>query len=143
MKKSILSLSVIITFVIYVVATLSKGNVIASPNVIDKNNSVVQQSPDSSKTYKDGQYTGKSVDVYYGNVQVQATVQNGKISDVTFLDHPKDRGTSVAIYEYASPRLKSEAIAAQSAQIDTVSGATATSGGFIQSLADALSQAQS
>jgi len=139
MKKSILSATVILTFVIYVVATLTKSTVIAP--VGDKT-PPVQSTPSQSAAYKDGTYTGDSIDVYYGNVQVQVDVQNGKFSDVTVLDHPKDRDTSVSIYEYAAPKLKSEAIAAQSAQIDAVSGATATSGGFIKSLASALAKAK-
>src|SRR4051812_11786011 len=44
--------------------------------------------------YKDGSFTGSSVDVYYGNVQIKATVNDGKISNIEFLDYPRDRKTS-------------------------------------------------
>jgi uncharacterized protein with FMN-binding domain len=91
--------------------------------------------------YKDGAYTGPSVYVYYGNVQVQAVVQGGKLADVKFLQYPSDRSTSRYINSQAMPMLTQEAVAAQSAQVDGVSGASATSQGFIQSLSSALSQA--
>lgn len=94
-------------------------------------------------SYKDGTYTGTSVDAYYGNVQVQVMVSGGKIIDVRFLNYPHDRGTSRMINSQAMPYLKSEVITAQNANVDIVSGATATSQAFIQSLQSALSQAQS
>lgn len=93
--------------------------------------------------YKDGQYTGTVADAYYGNVQVQATVQSGKIVDVQFLDYPNSHGTSIEINSIAMPYLKSEAIQAQNANVNVVSGATQTSEAFIQSLSAALQQATS
>lgn len=92
--------------------------------------------------YKNGTFTGVSADAYYGNVQVEAVVQSGKISDVVFLDYPQDRSTSIRINTYAMPLLTSEAIQAQNANVDVVSGATATSGAFVQSLSSALAQAK-
>lgn len=100
------------------------------------------QSAGVSKVYKDGTFKGSVADAYYGNVQVQVTTRNGRIVDVVFLDHPHDRNTSVQINDYAMPILRSEAIKVQSAQVDTVSGATATSGAFRESLSSALNQAQ-
>lgn len=96
----------------------------------------------NSGIYKDGAYTGNVADAYYGNVQVKAVISNGKITDVIFLDYPHDRNTSVKINTQAMPYLKSEAIAAQSASVDVVSGASATSGAFNESLASALAQAK-
>lgn len=141
MKKTVLSLSVIVIFALYVVATLSKGNPAALPGGSNTNSSVAGQTSGQSISYKDGQYTGNVADAYYGNIQVQATIQGGKISDVVFLDYPQDRRNSVRINTEAMPLLKSEAIQAQSAQVDIVSGATATSDAFRQSLASALAQA--
>lgn len=140
MKKIVLSLSVFVVFGVYVVVTLSNGEFSILPGTTGKNNST--QTPGTQVTYKNGQYTGKVVDAYYGNVQVKATVQGGKISDVTFLDYPHDRSNSVRINTIATPMLKSEAIQVQSAQVDTISGATFTSNAFRQSLSSALSQAQ-
>lgn len=98
--------------------------------------------PKPVSKFKDGQYIGISADAYYGNVQVKAIIQNGKITDVQFLDHPQDRQTSVDINDYAMPYLISEAIQAQSANVDTVSGASETSGAFRESLSSALAEAQ-
>ena len=91
--------------------------------------------------YKNGSYTGSVADAIYGNVQVKATVSGGKLTDVTFLQYPKDRSNSVYINNQAMPYLKQEAIAAQSAQVNGVSGASYTSAAFIESLGSALSQA--
>jgi uncharacterized protein with FMN-binding domain len=92
--------------------------------------------------YKDGQYTGAVADAFYGNLQVKAVVQGGKLSDVQFLDYPHDRRTSQEINSQAMPWLKDEAIQAQSAQVDLISGATLTSEAFVQSLQSALNQAR-
>ncbi|HVW67249.1 MAG TPA: FMN-binding protein [Candidatus Peribacteraceae bacterium] len=92
--------------------------------------------------YKDGTYTGAAADAFYGNIQVDVTISGGKISNVQFLDYPHDRGTSVMINQQAMPYLKQEAIQAQSAPVDIVSGATDSSGAFNQSLASALNQAR-
>jgi uncharacterized protein with FMN-binding domain len=92
--------------------------------------------------YKDGTYTGSSADAYYGNVQVQAVVQSGKLTNVTFLDYPQTHQTSVYINSQAMPYLTQEAIQAQSANVNVVSGATLTSQAFMQSLASALAQAK-
>jgi uncharacterized protein with FMN-binding domain len=91
--------------------------------------------------YKNGTYTGSVADAFYGNIQVQVTISGGNITDVQFLQYPSDRSTSIYINSQAMPLLKQEAIQAQSAQVSGVSGATATSGAFIQSLGSALSQA--
>ncbi len=92
--------------------------------------------------YRDGVYTGSSVDAYYGSVQVQVSVSGGRLADVQFLQYPSDRATSNRINTRAMSQLRGEAIANQSAPVDVVSGATETTGAFNQSLASALSQAQ-
>lgn len=101
----------------------------------------VSKSP--SVVYKDGTYTGSAADAYYGNVQVQATIQGGNITNVAFLQYPDTHSTSVQINTQAMPYLQQEAIQAQSATVNIVSGATDTSEAFQQSLASALTQAQS
>ena len=92
--------------------------------------------------YSDGKYIGSPADAYYGNVQVEAVISGGQITDVIFLDYPQDMMHSVLVNSYAMPILKSEAIKSQSAQVDAVSGATETSGAFEESLASALAQAK-
>ena len=92
--------------------------------------------------YRDGTYTGPNVDAFYGPVQVKATVRNGKIADVQFVRFPNDRRTSVRINAVAVPYLQSEAIQAQSADVDFISGATLTSEAFAESLQAALNTAK-
>ncbi len=98
--------------------------------------------PKPKGQYTDGTYTGAVVDAYYGLVQVQAVIQNGKLAAVTFLQYPNDRRTSQQINGQAMPLLKSEAIQAQSANVSGVSGASYTSAAFIESLGNALTQAK-
>ncbi len=93
--------------------------------------------------YKDGTFTGSVADAFYGNVQVQAIVTGGKITQVNFLQYPNDQRTSQSINSQAMPLLQSEAISAQSERVSGVSGASATSQAFIQSLGSALGQARS
>jgi len=91
--------------------------------------------------YKNGTYTGQQVDAFYGLVQVQTTIQNGKIASVQFLQYPSDRRTSQRINSVAVPWLQQEAVQAQQANVDIISGATLTSQAFIMSLQTALDQA--
>jgi uncharacterized protein with FMN-binding domain len=98
--------------------------------------------PQSVGRYRDGVYDGGVADAYYGYVQVEVTIQNDQITDVAFLDYPHDRRTSAQINSIAMPYLKQEAIQAQSARVNIISGATLTSEAFAQSLQSALSQAK-
>jgi uncharacterized protein with FMN-binding domain len=86
-------------------------------------------------------YTGSSVDTQYGPVQVQITVSNGKITAANAIEYPTNGSRDQQINSYAIPQLNSEAVSAQSANIDMVSGASYTSDGYAQSLQSALDQA--
>ena len=86
-----------------------------------------------------GTFTGPSVNVNYGNVQVQITVKDGKITDATALQAPSgrnDRWTKMAL-----PILKKQTLTAQSASIQGASGASYTSYGWFTSLQGALAKA--
>jgi uncharacterized protein with FMN-binding domain len=72
---------------------------------------------------------------------VQAVVADGKLTNVNVLQVPDNGGYEDQIVAIALPQLKSEALSAQSANIDIVSGATYTSQGYAQSLQAALDQA--
>ena len=85
--------------------------------------------------------TGDSADTRYGPVQVKITVTNGKFTAVQAVDYPTNDPRDQEINSYAIPQLNSEALAAGSAQIDTVSGATYTSEGYVTSLQSALDKA--
>lgn len=93
-------------------------------------------------SYKDGTYTGKVADAYYGNIQVAVVISSGKISNVNFLQHPNDNPTSSYINQQADPYLKQEAIQSQNSNVSIITGATFSSEAFIQSLASALNQAK-
>jgi len=88
---------------------------------------------------KDGTFTGPSVNVNYGNVQVKITVVNGRITDAVAVKAPKgknDRYTNMAV-----PILKQQTLQAQSANIQGASGASYTSYGWYKSLQGALADA--
>jgi uncharacterized protein with FMN-binding domain len=149
-KKLAVAGFVIATFVIYSLHQRNEGSR-AVQKVSTSQNATSQNAVSSSNTtspvastvsYKDGSYTGKSSDAFYGYVQVRAIITGGRLSDVTILNYPQDRDNSVEINNAALPRLKQEAIQIQSAQVDGVSGATDTSQAFEESLADALTQAK-
>jgi uncharacterized protein with FMN-binding domain len=87
-------------------------------------------------------FAGATVDTIWGPVQVEIAVSGGKVLDVEALQLPSDRSRSARISQYAAPILRSEAIQAQSARVDVVSGATYTSRAYAQSLDSALKRAQ-
>ena len=84
---------------------------------------------------------GATVDTKYGPVQVQLDVRNGSIVSATAIQYPQSGGRDRQINSYAIPVLQQETVTAQSAQIDTVSGATFTSDGYRQSLQSAIDAA--
>jgi uncharacterized protein with FMN-binding domain len=88
-----------------------------------------------------GQKTGSAVQTPYGTVQVQVTFQGGKITDVQGVQLPNNMRHSSEISQAVAPMLHDEVLQAQSAQVNTISGATYTSTGYLQSLQSALDQA--
>ena len=93
--------------------------------------------PTPTQTAPSGTFTGGAVNTQYGAVQVQITVQNGKITNA---DGGLPQGGD-SIAQNAIPQLNSEVLQAQSADIQSVSGATYTSQGYIGSLQQAINQA--
>jgi uncharacterized protein with FMN-binding domain len=95
--------------------------------------------PTTSKTSVNGTFTGPSINVNYGNVQVKITVVNGRITDAVAVVAPSgknDRWTNMAV-----PILKAQTLKAQSANIQGASGASYTSYGWYTSVQGALAQA--
>jgi len=84
---------------------------------------------------------GQAVQTQYGVVQVQVVVSGNKIKNVSFLQLTAFDPRSEEINSAAAPILLQQTLAAQSSQIDGVSGATYTSEGYVQSLQSALDQA--
>lgn len=90
---------------------------------------------------QDGTYVGTVVSTRFGNMQVQVTIADGAITDVTALQVTDHERRSVAISNRAVPVLRSEVLATQSASVATVGGATYTSVGYLRSLQSALDAA--
>lgn len=84
--------------------------------------------------------TGGVVPTRYGDAQVRVTATDGKLTEVTAVQLPDDDRRPSAISWNAEPTLRSDALAGQSADIDTVSGATYTGDGSAESLQSALDQ---
>ena len=89
----------------------------------------------------DGTYTGDAVETRWGTVQVEITVENGRITSADAIQFPNENPKDQQINAYAVPALNAEVVQAQSASIDAVSGATVTSGGYIESLQSAIDAA--
>lgn len=85
--------------------------------------------------------TGPAVKTEYGPVQVEIRVRKGKVISADAIKYPTGFGLDDIVNNRAVPLLNKEAVAAQSGKIDTVSGATYTSGGYLTSLQAALDMA--
>jgi uncharacterized protein with FMN-binding domain len=102
----------------------------------DSGSSTGSGSSTSSSTY-----TGDSASTRWGPVQVEITVADGTITDVSVIDYPNGNGKDQQINARALPVLVQETLDSQSADIDMVSGATVTSDGYLESLQSALDEA--
>jgi uncharacterized protein with FMN-binding domain len=85
--------------------------------------------------------TGAVESTMYGPMQVKVTLAGTRITNVAVVQETNDGQESQQIDSFSIPKLTAETLAAQSARIDTVSGATQTSTGYIGSLQSALDQA--
>ncbi len=118
------------------------ANPVASKKASATASSAASTTPTAATTAPtaiNGTFTGPSVFVNYGNVQVKITVVNGRITDAVAVQAPSgrnDRWTNMAV-----PILKQQTLAAQSANIQGASGASYTSYGWYTSLQGALAQA--
>jgi uncharacterized protein with FMN-binding domain len=111
----------------------------ASPSVAPS--AAPSPSPSPSPTALSGTFTGADVPNRFGDVQVRVVISNGHITDVQAVQLPTDRAESAYISQQVGPWLRTEALKAQSANIDIISGATYTSQSYAQSLESALQQA--
>lgn len=95
----------------------------------------------SASAVLNGTFTGADFPNRFGDVQVRVVISNKHITDVQAVQLPTDRAESAYISQQVGPWLRSEALQAQSANIDIISGATYTSQSYVQSLESALKQA--
>jgi len=147
MKRAIAATGLTIAGVVWVLTyrvTPPSAGIAAAPPAPSQGDD--QPSPGAAATPTpagvSGTFTGSDVSNRYGDVQVRVVVSNGHITDVAALRLPSDRATSAYISQVAGPMLRSEALHAQSARIDIISGATYTSVSYAQSLESALRQAR-
>ena len=113
----------------------------STPSQVSSSNSVTTTPTPTTTGFKDGTFTGSDYSSRDGDVQIAVVISKGKIMDIQFITMPSNFSTSSYITSQVTPLLKQEAISAQSANIDNISGASITSALFQQSLASALSQA--
>src|SRR3954463_6965826 len=122
------------------VATPFSGST-PSPGAAGSTTAPATGSSSSSSSGASGTVTGAAADTRWGPVQVQITVADGSITDVSVVQYPTSNGKDQEINARALPILIQETLKAQSASIDMVSGATYTSDGYVTSLQSALDQA--
>ena len=97
-------------------------------------------SPSKSKSVS-ATVTGAVESDRYGDTQVRATIEDGRITDVTVLEYNDDDPRSAEISQDAAPLLRQEVLSKQTAAVDAVSGATYTSNAYEASLQSALDKA--
>jgi uncharacterized protein with FMN-binding domain len=112
-----------------------------SPSPTTSASPTLTPTPSTGTAFKDGLYAGQDVFTQFGDVQVKITVAGGRVTDVQPVQMPFDRPRSAEISQFAGPQLHDEVLRAQSAQIDSLSGATYTSDAYAQSVQAALDQA--
>ena len=124
------------------IAVIPSPSPSAAPDTGATPGSTPSASPSAAASgLKDGQFTGADAPNRYGDVQVKVIIKSGRITDVQAIQLPYDRQRSAEISQQAGPLLHDEVIQAQSAQIDTLGGATYTSESYAQSVQSALDQA--
>lgn len=115
----------------------------ASPAPVAGATLIPAPAPSAGKTTTiDGTCMGSEVNTQYGSVQVQVTIAAGTITTVTPLKLTDAGRRSVSISNQASPILRFEVLSAQTANVDTVGGATYTSDAYLTSLQSALDQSR-
>jgi uncharacterized protein with FMN-binding domain len=104
-------------------------------------NSSSSSSSSNPSSAKSGSFVGATANTQFGPVQVKIVVSNGKITNVVALQLTNVGGRSQQISNYAAPILRREVLAAQSAKVQSVGGATYTSEGYLSSLQSAIDKA--
>jgi uncharacterized protein with FMN-binding domain len=115
---------------------------ISRPTASAPGTSTPPSATSSAPALRDGTHRalGRRVHTDWGYVQVAVRIAHRRIVDITAVELPHGNPTDVQINRDAAPQLRAAALAAQSAHIDTISGATVTSEGYLRSLQSALDQ---
>ncbi len=144
MRRIVLWLASTVTIVVLLFGyhtSINKTSSAAAPSSTSSPTSTTSSAPTASPSTKITAYQGSVAQTRWGPVQVQITVQGGKITKVSILQQPNGNPRDAEINDQALPVLINETMSAQSAQIDMVSGATVTSEGYVQSLQAGLDEA--
>jgi uncharacterized protein with FMN-binding domain len=155
-RKLLLSVSVIALSAAYVAWLASKrDHALPDPSLLDplppaqtaRQDPAPQlpapsQSSGTSTGLHDGTFTGYIVDAYYGLMQIQITVNAGRVTAIDPVRYPLDREVSRRISYYIIPILETEVVREQKTNVDMITGATLTVTAYRMSLTDALRQAQ-
>jgi uncharacterized protein with FMN-binding domain len=146
MRRTIIALLATVTGLIFLLSFKSQGIqptnrpaalAPTSPGPAASKTPGTSRSPSNTAT-RSRTIAGAVIQTKYGPVQVRVTAIGHRITDVQALQLPTGDSRDIQIDNYAVPQLRDEALAAQSARINTISGATYTSDGYAQSLQSAL-----
>ncbi|MFI5757752.1 FMN-binding protein [Streptomyces sp. NPDC051569] len=135
-RTALITLSIVAVVVLLLSLKPHRGSM--APFALPPHPAPSQQRPRSAL---EGTFTGDVIHTRYGPVQLAVSVHQGRITAVKALRLPSVNGRDREIAAFAVPRLTHEALKAQSAHIDAVSGASYTSQGYAQSLQSALDRA--
>jgi len=135
------TLTVVVLLFGYSTSTAGPGTVGGQTSVISSGGTGTTDSGGTSSAAGSSTVTGSVAQTRWGPVQVEITVANQAITDVSVVQYPNGNGRDQEINQVALPILVDETMTAQSANIDMVSGATVTSEGYLESLQSALDQA--
>ncbi len=141
MRRIVVWLASTVTIVVLLFGYHTSTNNTSPMTVASRTSSPSSSSTGSSGTTASKTYTGSVAQTRWGPVQVEITVQDGRITAATVLQQPNGNPRDTEINDYALPILIQDTLSAQSANIDMVSGATVTSDGYVQSLQAALDEA--
>ena len=140
MKLKLVTGIFIVLFCAFVIFSLVSGIWLYKPKAMNspKSKTLIR----TKQRYKDGNFIGQVASNMYGPVQVEATIKDGRIIYVSFLEMPSASVVSQKITAKVEPLLQQETLKSQSAQVSVVSRATYDSNSYIQSLQSALDKAK-
>ncbi|MDP4120726.1 MAG: 4Fe-4S binding protein [Bacillota bacterium] len=125
------------TYATTVSSEITSSSTVSSESATVPATSSSPVSSSASSSIKDGVYQGSGTGYRGGTTTVSVTVKNGKISDISVISTQDDQ----EFFDRAYSVISQEIISSQSTQVDTVSGATYSSMGIMDAVANALEKA--
>jgi uncharacterized protein with FMN-binding domain len=139
MRRIVLWLASTLTIVVLLFGyhtSTNKTSSAAAPSSAGSPSTATSSEPTTAPSTTNTTYQGSVAQTRWGPVQVNITVQSGKITKVAIVQQPNGNRRDAEINDQALPILIDETIQAQSANIDMVSGATVTSDGYVEAALD-------